>query len=47
MSKIENIKQKNYVLKKAKIRFIVYWQKEDSEYEIRIILPEVYFEKLE
>lgn len=47
MSKIEAIKQKNYVPKKAKIRFIVYWQKEDSEYEIRVILPELYFEKLE
>ena len=47
MSKIEAIKQKNYAPKKAKIRFIVYWQKEDSEYEIRVILPELYFEKLE
>lgn len=46
MSKIEAIKQKNYAPKKAKIRFIVYWQKEDSEYEIRVILPELYFEKL-
>lgn len=45
ISKIEAIKQKNYVPKAAKIRFIVYWQKEDSEYEIRIILPELYFER--
>lgn len=47
INQIESMKQKNYVPKKAKIRFIVYWQKEDSEYEIRIVLPEVYFERKE
>jgi len=47
MGKIDDMMQKNYVPKKAKIRFIVYWRREDSEYEIRIILPELYFEKLE
>lgn len=45
MGQIEIMKQKNYVPKRAKIRFIVYWQKEDSEYDIRIVLPELYFEK--
>lgn len=39
------MEQKNYVPRKNKIRFIVYWKKEDSEYEIRIILPDLYFEK--
>ncbi len=46
-NQIESMKQKKYVPKRAKIRFVVYWQKEDSEYEIRIVLPEVYFEKKE
>jgi ATP-dependent DNA helicase RecQ len=46
VNKIETMKQKNYQLKTVKINFIVYWQKEDSKREIKIILPEVYFEKL-
>ena len=43
MKKIEDMKQKKYVPKTAKINFIVYWQRENSEYQIRIVLPEVYF----
>ncbi|HWQ89559.1 MAG TPA: RecQ family ATP-dependent DNA helicase [Desulfitobacteriaceae bacterium] len=43
--KIEAMKQKQYLPATAKIRFIVYWQKENSEREIRIILPELYFER--
>jgi ATP-dependent DNA helicase RecQ len=42
---IEAMKQKGYMPKTAKIRFIVYWQKEGSEYEVRIVLPELYFER--
>ena len=42
---IESLKQKNYKLKQAKVNFIVYWKKEDSEQEIKIILPELYFER--
>ncbi len=37
--------EKGYMPKTAKIRFIVYWQKEGSEYEVRIVLPELYFER--
>lgn len=43
--KIEEMKQRNYIPKRAKVRFIVYWQKESSDYEIRIVLPEIYFER--
>ena len=42
---IDGIKQKNYVPKTAKIRFIVYWKGKEMDKEIRIILPEIYFEK--
>ncbi len=45
ISQIEAIKQRHYVPKTAKIRFIIYWKKEHQEYEIRIILPELYFER--
>lgn len=47
LKQIEALKQKNYEPKTAIIRFIVYWQKENSEHEARIILPELYFERTE
>ena len=43
--RIENMKQKNYAPRYAKIRHIVYWRKEDCEEEIKIILPELHFER--
>ena len=46
LQQIESMRHKNYVLKTAKIRFIVYWQKENTEVEVRIVLPELYFEKI-
>ncbi|AFV03474.1 hypothetical protein UNSWDHB_310 [Dehalobacter sp. UNSWDHB] len=36
-----------YLPNTAKIRFIVYWKKENADSEIRIALPELYFEKKE
>jgi len=42
---IESLKQINFELKTAKVNFIVYWLKEDSENEIKIVLPELYFER--
>ncbi len=45
ISQIESWEAKNYVLKSAKINFIVYWQIEGKEDEVKIILPELYFEK--
>jgi hypothetical protein len=45
IKQIEAMKQKQYLPKAAKIRFIVYWRKENSEQEIRIVLPELYFER--
>ena len=45
LKQIELKRQKNYVLKSAKVNFIVYWLKEDAIEEIKIILPEVLFEK--
>jgi ATP-dependent DNA helicase RecQ len=45
VGQIETMKEKNYVLKSAKVNFIVYWKKVDSEQETKIILPELYFER--
>lgn len=42
---IENKKENKYILKEAKVNFIIYWKKEDSDQEIKIVLPELYFER--
>ncbi len=46
VGQIESMKEKNYELKSAKVNFIVYWKKEDSEEETQIILPELCFERV-
>ena len=45
--KIEHFIQQGYHLKNIKVNFIVYWLKEGTEKEVKIILPEIYFEKLD
>lgn len=45
INQINILKQKGYDLKHARVNFIIYWEKEDSNKEIKIILPELYFEK--
>ena len=47
IAKIEDMIKRNYVPKTANIRFIVYWKRENLDREIRIVLPELYFEKIE
>lgn len=45
VNQIESMRHRNYILKSAKVNFIVYWLKEGAEKEVKIILPELYFEK--
>jgi ATP-dependent DNA helicase RecQ len=45
LNTIELQKKKGYHLKYAKVNFVVYWKKEGSEQEVKIILPELYFER--
>jgi ATP-dependent DNA helicase RecQ len=47
ISKINVMKQKNYMPQTARVRFIVYWKKENSEREIKIVLPELYFKRVD
>jgi ATP-dependent DNA helicase RecQ len=42
---IESLERKNYAMKSVKVNFVVYWQREGDEKEVKIILPEVRFEK--
>ncbi len=45
LRQIESLKEMNYILKSVKVNFIVYWLKEGIEHEVKIVLPELYFEK--
>ncbi len=45
LGQMERLKEENYILKSVKVNFIVYWLKEGAEHEVRIVLPELYFEK--
>ncbi len=45
IKQIEEIKQKSYIPRVAKIKFIIYWKKENLDFETKIILPELYFER--
>lgn len=45
VNQVEAMKSRNYELKSAKVNFIVYWIKEGTEKEVKIILPELYFER--
>jgi ATP-dependent DNA helicase RecQ len=47
IEEIETLKLNNYELKSAKVNFIVYWLKEETNQEIKIVLPELFFEKTE
>lgn len=43
---LEELKTNGFELKEAKVNFIVHWQAEDKVQEVKIILPELQFEKL-
>jgi ATP-dependent DNA helicase RecQ len=45
LNEIESFKQKGYRLTKANVNFIVYWKKEETAQEFKIILPELIFER--
>ena len=45
VNQIESMKDNNYELKSAKVNFILFWLKEGADQEVKIILPELYFEK--
>lgn len=45
LATIASVQQEGYKLKGAKVNFIVYWKKPVEEIELKIILPELYFER--
>lgn len=47
IKKIEEMESKHYKLKSMNVNFILYWLKEGASQDIKIILPELYFEAIE
>jgi len=45
LDRIDQFKQKGFILKEASVNFIVYWMDQDKMKEYKIILPEVIFSK--
>jgi ATP-dependent DNA helicase RecQ len=45
-NRLEKLCRVGYAPARADVNYIVFWQKEDSEKEIRIVLPELYLEKV-
>jgi ATP-dependent DNA helicase RecQ len=45
-TKLETLKAKNYYPKNAKVNFILFWKKENSDQELKIVLPELFFERM-
>jgi ATP-dependent DNA helicase RecQ len=43
--KIEELDRKGYTLKQAVVNFIVYWKKEGTDIESKVIVPELSFQK--
>lgn len=43
---IADLQAKGYFLKQARVNFILFWQKKDTDREIKILLPELWFERV-
>lgn len=39
------MKKNGFELKEAKVNFIVYWWDDEKKIEVKIVLPELHFEK--
>jgi ATP-dependent DNA helicase RecQ len=46
LDRIIELKKKDFELKEAKVNFIVHWTDEDRKIEVKIVLPELHFEKI-
>lgn len=46
INQIDELSKKGYFMVESKVRFVIFWKKEDSEREIKILLPELSFEKI-
>jgi len=45
LERLAEIKNNGFEAKEAKVNFIVYWTDDDKKIEVKIVLPELQFEK--
>jgi len=45
MGRIEELRKLGYHVKSANVNYVLYWRKEGAGEDIKIILPEISFEK--
>jgi len=45
LERILELKKNGFILKEGKVNFIVYWTDDDTKIEVKIVLPELLFEK--
>tara|TARA_Y100000114_G_scaffold19752_1_gene15834 strand:+ start:70890 stop:71051 length:162 start_codon:yes stop_codon:yes gene_type:complete len=43
--KLIELKEKGFDIKECKTNYLLYWKAENSDQEVKIILPEIYLEK--
>ena len=43
--KLIELKEKGFDIKECKTNYLLYWKDENSDQEVKIILPEIYLEK--
>lgn len=43
---IEKMQQRGYEIREARVNYIIFWQGENSTRELKILLPEIYFERI-
>jgi len=46
LDSLGEIKKNGFALKEAKVNFIVYWTDDEKKIEVKIVLPELHFERL-
>ena len=45
VQRIDDLAIKGYHLKSAKVNFILFWKKDNTDMEIKIVLPRLFFER--
>jgi ATP-dependent DNA helicase RecQ len=45
LERLEEIKKSGFELKEAKVNFIVYWTDDNKKIEVKVVLPELHFER--
>lgn len=46
LDRLTELEKSGFELKEAKVNFIVYWTDDEKKIEVKIVLPELYFERL-